>query len=362
MLQTINRICELQKSYSSTNTPEMQERGRLIRAELAGEMRNRLSHFKGFMDPVFSDLAVDASDGIGRKTEAPWVRVYSKDMSPTPRDGYYLVMHFAADGSAFFVTLGCGGTVWRGGDLSPISDRELEARTSWARRVISDRWGGLKPFEDLIDLGAKRALPKTFEKATVVARRFSVGSVSSVELDKSLDDAAERLNEIYVAQVARRDLSPGEQDVEEIGRILKPHRAIRRAQGRGLSASERMAVEQHAMSLVKRSLVAEGFDCEDVSKNESFDILAQRGSLRIKVEVKGTTSDFCDSVVMTRNEVNLHRSEKGRTTLALVSRIVLTRGDDHSVASGGEVEILHGWDIDDWATEAIAFQVRRSVR
>ena len=114
----------------------MQERGNLIRTDLAQELRDRLRHLGQAFDPLFDDLAVEGSDGIGRKTEAPWVRLYSKAMSPTPREGFYIVIHFSANGSAFFITIGCGNTIWSGGDLRPISDEQLKAKTSWARSDV----------------------------------------------------------------------------------------------------------------------------------------------------------------------------------------------------------------------------------
>lgn len=133
----------------------MQERGNLIRTDLAQELRDRLRDLGRAFDPLFDDLAVEGSDGIGRKTEAPWVRLYSKAMSPTPREGFYIVIHFSANGSAFFVTIGCGSTIWSGGDLRPISDGQLKAKTTWARSVVEQRWGTLEPFSDAIALGAR---------------------------------------------------------------------------------------------------------------------------------------------------------------------------------------------------------------
>lgn len=145
-MQTIlAQICALQPLYSSSNTPEMQQRGRLVRSDLVSALRDRLQAMQSAFDPVFDDLEVEASDGIGRKTEAPWARVFSKAMSPNPRTGFYLVIHFAADGSAVFFTIGCGSTIWSGGDLRPVSDEELARRTSWARAVVEQRWALLRP-------------------------------------------------------------------------------------------------------------------------------------------------------------------------------------------------------------------------
>lgn len=357
--EIIKRICEIQPKYSSSNTPEMQERGTLIRSDLTHELRGRLSELSRAFDPLFDDLAVDGSDGIGRKTEAPWVRLYSKTMSPTPREGFYIVIHFSADGAACFFTIGCGGTVWSGGDLRPISDEQLKAKTSWARSVIEQRWGTLMPFTDVIDLRARARLPRTFEKATAVARQISAESIDDFDLDGLLFAAAERLSAIYLAQLDQRDQAPGDQDALAITTIVKPLRLRMRAQGIGLTALERKAVELRAMLLATRFLQSEGFTCDDKSAVESFDIFARRDGKALKIEVKGTISELCDSVLMTRSEVELHKREKGTTGLLIVSRIQLDRSTAMPSASGGVVEAFMNWDIDEWILEPIAFQVRR---
>lgn len=140
MRDTLRRICELQKSYSSSMSAEMKERGQLIRQVLAQELREEIEAYKSEFGAYSDDIEVKGSDGITRKTEAPWTRIYSKRMSPTPREGFYVVFHFAADGSAVFVTVGCGSTIWKDGDLTAISDEELKSRTSWARQVIIEKW------------------------------------------------------------------------------------------------------------------------------------------------------------------------------------------------------------------------------
>lgn len=337
----------------------MQERGKLIRTVLTQELRARLPELSRAFDPLFGDLAVEGSDGIGRKTEAPWVRLYSKAMSPTPREGFYVVIHFSADGVACFFTIGCGSTVWSGGDLRPISDVQIKAKTSWARNVIEKRWGTLMPFPDVIALGARASLPRTFEKATAVARRIPVEDIDAFDLDGLLYSAAERLSAIYLAQLHQRDVAPGDQDARDLAAIVKPLRQRTRSQGIGLTAPERRAVELRAMLLATEFLKSEGFACEDKSAVESFDILARRDGRVLKIEVKGTTSELCDSILMTRNEVELHRREKGTTGLLIVSKIQLTQSDAVPSASGGVVEALMQWDIDQWMLESIAFQVRR---
>jgi hypothetical protein len=64
---------------------------------------------------------------------------------------------------------------------------------------------------------------------------------------------------------------------------------------------------------------------------------------------------------MTRNEVDLHREEKGSTGLVIVSRIKLLREEKSLSATGGLVEAMLGWDIDQWVSTPIAFQVERKL-
>jgi hypothetical protein len=358
MKAVLEKICALQPRYSSANTSDMQERGRLLRNDLAAELRMRLPRLQEAFDPIFDDLSVEASDGIGRKTEAPWVRIFSRAMSPNPREGFYIVIHFAADGSAIFLTAGCGSTIWSGGDLRSLPDEELKTRTNWARVVVMKRFATLEPFPDQMSLGAKAPLPKTFEKATAIARRIAVTDIASTDIDGLLVSAAQRLGEIYLAQLDQRDVSPGDQDAEDVVLIAKPLRRTRR-QGRGLTGPERRAVEKRAMEVAIQHLESQGYRCEDTSANESYDIVATNDAQQLKVEVKGTTSDICESILMTRNEVELHRREKGRTALLIVSQIKLDRNAPSLTAGGGLVEANMSWDIDTWFADPIAFQLSR---
>lgn len=57
MQETLKRICSLQSQYSSSNTPEMQERGSLIRGALTQAISARLPRLQMAFDGVFDDLA-----------------------------------------------------------------------------------------------------------------------------------------------------------------------------------------------------------------------------------------------------------------------------------------------------------------
>jgi len=88
LIPNLKRVCELQPRYSSDNTPEMQERGALIRTALVEDLRAETDGMNAAFGEFASDINVEGSDGIGRKTEAPWVRIFSDSMSPSAREGF----------------------------------------------------------------------------------------------------------------------------------------------------------------------------------------------------------------------------------------------------------------------------------
>lgn len=354
MIEELKRVCALQRAYSSINTPEMSERGILIRQTLPQELYAWRTELAEALGAFGDDMGIEGSDGVGRKTEAPWIRVFSQRMSPAPTEGFYVVIHFAADGSALFVTVGFGSTVWRNGDLKPEADGELERRRDWGRSVLTARFGALAPFADRIALGAKADLPRTFEKATVVARRIAVEDLEIEDLRRALVAATVRLAAIYEVQLLGADM--GDVVERELAATTRPQRF---GQGFGLSAAQRSAVERRAMVVAREWLIASGFRVKDTSKTKPYDYEATDGARVLKVEVKGTTSPVADVIVMTANEVALHLAEVGATALVVVSGIRLTGSKSDAKADGGEIWAEVAWDIETWDRTPLAYRLRR---
>jgi hypothetical protein len=115
------------------------------------------------------------------------------------------------------------------------------------------------------------------------------------------------------------------------------------------------------MTLAEAWLKAEGYAVLDVSATSSFDLSVTKSKKTLKIEVKGTTNDSADAILMTHREVDLHRVEKGSTGLILVSGIRLDRSGPATVANGGDVHAELGWDIDNWSAAPIAFRLTRRV-
>ena len=100
---------------------------------------------------------------------------------------------------------------------------------------------------------------------------------------------------------------------------------------------------------------AMGYTTKDVGDQLSYDVLATKGEEIIKVEVKGTTSNGSE-VVLTRNEVKLHREDHPANALAIVRYIQLHRHDDGPTATGGELQLTMPWEVDDARLEPIAYR------
>lgn len=356
---TLRDISLLQPHYSPDNTEKMKQRGRLIRESLVAEIKSRKETLKNALGEYGVDFDVGASDGIGRKTEAPWVRFYSKSMSPSPQHGYYFVIHFSRNGRLIFFTIGCGSTIWEKGSLKPVPINELKEKVDIARKQIVSILGSLGSFKDEIALGAKANLPKTFERATATAKRIEVSSLETLNLEELLEEGAKQLKLVYQMQSVGGDLKQELKDRIAIDEALKPHRNRRaQAQGFGLTGAERKAVELRAMDLASSWFQENGYTVSDTSATESFDLLVVKDGSSKKVEVKGSTSQEIDSIMMTSNEILLHQKEQGSTILALVSKINLVKGEK-PVCNGGKLEVLIDWQIDEWTLEPTSYRVKR---
>lgn len=357
----IKEICELQPKWTSKNTPEMKRRGELIKKELVQALSAHESKFKRALSIYSSDWGIEGSDGKGYKGQAPWVRVFSKKMSPSATEGYYMVIHFRADGSALFVTIGHGSHTWSmDGSLIPFEDRHLSQITECGRKILLNYYGSLNEFIDLINLGSKLKRPQTFEKATVVSKKILINEFSEELFISTVTKALEMLAVIYDAVALGVNENAASISQNEIDHIINPLSIRSAGQGYGLNAKERKATELRAMSLAKRWLVNNNFtEIKDCSKNKPYDFSGKRDGKTLKIEVKGTIAESGDVILMTANEVKLHRSESGSTVIIIVTAIKLDRSEKEPKATGGIVWAEVGWRIDDWIQDPISFRIQR---
>jgi hypothetical protein len=127
------------------------------------------------------------------------------------------------------------------------------------------------------------------------------------------------------------------------------------AQGRGLSTPEKRAVEQHAMRMVAVFLSREWPIVTDISRTEPCDLLCQRGSDQLWVEVKGTTGR-AGKVIVTRNEVIFAREHHPDTALCVVHGIHLSADPEDPKATGGSILVERPWHPADERLIATQFE------
>lgn len=360
MRETLRRICELQPHYSSKNSPAMQERGRLVRHALAEDIKAFRVSLAAALGEFGHDILVEGSDGIGRKTELAWTRFCSEGMSPRPTDGFYVVLHFSTDGSGVNIVVGCSSSKFHNGYSIVLPPNELDNRCEWARNIVLEDRGTLEPFTDPNNFGARAKLPQSFERASALVKKVAYVDIEDDVIERHLIEAAEMLRVVYTAQRQGRELSPADQIELDIIDITRPTANVRKGQGFGLNAQERKVVEMQAMDIAEEWLCLQGYKLNNTTAIKPYDFEATKGDELLYVEVKGTTSDTADAIVMTHGEVALHRREKGHTALMIVTGIRLKKDDKQPEASGGTLETLIGWDIDKWLLEPTAFRVSRS--
>ncbi|WP_193453089.1 MrcB family domain-containing protein [Pseudomonas nitroreducens] len=360
--KVVSEILRLQLSYTSFNTDDMLERGNLVRSDLKNLIHNKFE----MIVPTFSSAGysckVEGSDGIGRKSRSPWIRIFSPELSPTPRDGWYFVIHFSSKGDYFYLTINCGSTWFHGdGSLNPISDDELAEKIRWAKAHLSKRGADLSRFQEEIALHGN-SLSRQFEKATLLAKRYSPNLFIESDFWSDIRLLCSFLMCLYDGERQGKypPVAPAEPlemiDMESAVNPLK--KGV--GQGRGMSYPERRAVELRAMAVAEAQLVSCGYTkIVDTSAHEPYDFKAKKDGGEWLIEVKGSTSNQIDSFLLTANELSLHQSRQGSTVLIIVSGIELSREGDEPKASGGVAELHTPWDVSKWDFLPTAYVARR---
>lgn len=358
MRDGIEEILLLQTDYSADNTEAMQRRGIIVRTELASELRNLLPELSARSS--IDDLRVQGKDGTGLKTEIPWTRVYSHSRSPRPTGGWYVVFLFSALGDRVYLSLNQGTTRWDGAEFKKQPEGELIARTQWARSILTE--SGPFPADWLTKIGLdnqRSELGTGYELGNVVAKEYVLDDVpDDDQIEEDLLTAIGWLGDVYRAGDEGLTVpgdSPDVADVEQaIIAIADPQR---KRKGPRLTGAERRAIELRAVQVTRQYFESThmGYLTKDVGDKESFDILATKSDEMVKVEVKGTTSNGTE-IVLTRNEVKLHKDDHPANALAIVRNIKLHRHDDGPTATGGELHLTMPWEVDDARMEPIAYR------
>lgn len=350
MRELFQAVLELQLQHSSQNTPEMIERGKLIRDAIPAEMREWSAAKGPALLPFRGRLNVQGRDGTGLKTFVPWVRIHSPEMSPSAQRGWYVVYLFRADGSGVALCISHGSTRFDGGDFKPRSASEAAELMTWGRGLIGPQAAAIG-MNIGVDLGSGERLSKAYESTTAFSKTYDRASLpDDATLAADAARAVNLLGELYRAQeLGAAPYSEPPEVIEVVAAVENLSRPGAPAkpgngQGFGLSAVERAAVEKRAMDEALVWLEANGFTkVRDVHASHSCDFLADRNGIEHHIEVKGTTSGL-GKIILTANEVALHKAAHPANILIVVHGIKLH--ETRTLAYGGTTRAFDAWDID----------------
>jgi hypothetical protein len=165
--EVLLQILDLQKDFSSSQTPSMVQRRELVEKVLKNSIVELLRKL-----PQSSNYKVDASHGIGNSAVVPWVRIFDPKQSPSAQEGWYLVFLFAKDGSSVFLSLNMG--------VTKLSSAEIESKATLTRKVLEGgpQLANIGPFKlsAVIDLAApNNGLALKYQKGNIEAIEFKNG-------------------------------------------------------------------------------------------------------------------------------------------------------------------------------------------
>lgn len=231
----------------------------------------------------------------------------------------------------------------------------------WARGRIQPFVSDERQLTRSVSLGSSAPLALAYEKSCVVSRFFSAQALpGDDEIRGELLRFAGLLRTLYESErlgVTPLSVSPEVRDaIEAAAEISSPARS---GQGFSLTGPERKAVELHAMELATKHLESLGYRVKDVSLKESYDLLAAMEDVLIKVEVKGTTG-LLGSIVLTRNEVDLHRVAHPCNALVVVHSIELETKNDVPKARGGLVRCWLPWSLEEERLKPLSYSYELS--
>lgn len=357
--ETLQAVVALQREYSSKLTPAMARRGELVRKNLKIEIMDRRLELASALGAYGDDLDAEGKDGIGQKSLVPWARFFSRRMSPKATQGWYVVYLFHPDASGVSLCLSHASTSANDGQFKGLNQAETEGLMIWGQSVLRRAFADDPDVRVGVNLGRQR-LAAAYEKTTLFSKFYADDSIPVDNvLAEDLTGFGRALAELYRSEDS--GLVPGSSspDVVQILQLAEemasPFKQLARGQGWGLDQAARTAVELRAMKVAEEWLCAEGFDFRDVSSTDSCDFRAVRDGEDWVIEVKGTTGGP-KSILVTRNEVALHRLSYPKNALLVVHGIKLEKAG--TSATGGNLLALAPWLLDEKRLDPTCYEYR----
>jgi hypothetical protein len=357
--EDLQAVLKLQAEYDSAMTDAMRARGDIIRHSLPRLLNHFASSIQGAAAIEPADFMIEGRDGTGLRSQVPWVRFASRSRSPKATAGWYVVLLFREDGTGLYLALSHASTRSVGGEFVSRSKDETDRLVGWAREVISSSL--LEDERLLLQLRlGKGDLAKAYESTTAAAYFYSFDNVPpDEELRSDVLAMAALLRRVYLCEVDQ--IRSAETSLDVIAAFTALEEAttgkISKGQGFGLDQAERRAVELRAMAAAVEYFETRGFDVDDTSADESYDLVVRGNQLISYIEVKGTTGCLGD-IVLTRNEVAHHVSHHPNNGLLVLHGISLDRSGPVPLAEGGKIHVEMPWVIDTERLSPLAYRYR----
>ena len=165
------------------------QREKLVRTFIPDELRD-----------LISENRIEGSDGIGRKSRVPWVRIYNPDKSPSARQGFYLVYLFSADGQRVHLSLNQGTTKMTGSSLQKLPDSFIDDRRSQVRQLLGSQ---LESLVQTITLADNGGLGDGYERGHIAGWTYDVDAMPPDEvLRNDIKQATELLSAVYTSPLS----------------------------------------------------------------------------------------------------------------------------------------------------------------
>ena len=174
---------------------------------------------KDILDPS-TGLKTEGSTGTGRRSRAPWLRVFDRSASPSATDGLYVVYLFSISMDRVYLSLGQDVTAFR--DQFGAGDRyrlELRKAASNYRSSLGlEEHGGAD-----VDLAApKGSLQEGYELGSIVAVEYNVSALPNVG---ALEADLTQMCELYLRGL-RDPLVPNVDELLESAAVPPPEQVV----------------------------------------------------------------------------------------------------------------------------------------
>jgi hypothetical protein len=179
LVSMFKAVMDLQSSYSATGSKEMTERQ--LKLKDAEKVIRTWIEPSGHPDiELVGKLDTDVGGQRGNFGPVPWVRIFSREHSPSAQRGNYIVFLFSADGKSLFLSLNQGTSEFRGNQWRPATPETVREQASTSRQQLAAEFENniLSPTQSM-NLAIEEASVSEYSKKRV--RNYELGSILSVE-------------------------------------------------------------------------------------------------------------------------------------------------------------------------------------